>query len=91
MKIFKLKNENKFVVENEEIIGELIFSYIDRDNISLDSIRISQEFRGKNLGVLIFKEFIKFVRENNLTVTPICSYAKKIFNKNLDQYKDILK
>lgn len=91
MIISQVQNENKFIIEDNKIIGELIYSYVNRDKVTLDSTWIDEDYRGNHLGAKLLDEFISFVRESNLTVIPVCSFSKKIFSENPEKYKDILK
>lgn len=47
------------------------------------------EFRGKGIASLMVKEAIKFAKENNLKIRPVCSYAIDYFRKH-PEVRDIL-
>lgn len=91
MEILHDQNKNRFYLKDSEEIGYLVYSYMDRNKISLDSTWIEEEYRGENLGSLLVEALVTFSRENNIKIVPVCSFAKKIFNENLSEYKDVLK
>jgi|GEM_PF-4153618 len=77
--------ENKYIlvkVGNE--IGYLKYSKDEYDNYIIESIFISEEYRGKSYAKIIFDEFINKVEKENKKVIPVCSYAQKQFEKRED-------
>ncbi len=76
------------IVEDKECFADYRYRKDNENIIVLYHTFVPDEFRGKGIAGALFDEVIKFVEDNNLKVTPICSYAAKIFEK--DQYSKYL-
>ena len=83
--------DNMFYIENEEsqIVAKITFYYEKENVIAIDHTLVNKELRGQNIAGELLKKVVSFVRENNLLVIPICSYAVVKLTRN-DEYKDIL-
>ena len=75
--------------ENRIQAGRMTYSWISNDQISIDHTEVQDAFSGKGVGKMLVLEAVKFAREKNLTIIPLCSFAESVFNKN-DDLSDVL-
>lgn len=85
------KGKNKFYVGNNEndFLAQITYVYKEESVILIDHTFVSIELRGKSIAALLLAEVVKFARQENLKVIPVCSYAVAKLTRN-DEYKDIL-
>lgn len=85
------KGEKGFfkVTDNGENAGRMTYSWAGSDKIIIDHTEVNPEFRGKNIGEDMVMEAVKFAREKQIKIMPLCPFAKSVFDKNQD-IKDVL-
>lgn len=61
----------------------------ESDNVlSIDSIVVSPDYRGRGIGGFILDAFVKDAQANNQLILPRCTFAKAAFLKRPD-YQEI--
>ncbi len=75
------KNNLILLKENQEI-GYLIYKTDEEGDYIIQSIIIEENYRGKGYAKDLFNKFIEKASKENKKIIPICSYAKKQFEKN---------
>lgn len=92
MKIKHTKTERggEFVIdENGNRAAEMTYTKSGENKITFDHTFVDKEFRGEGIGKDLIAEGIKYARENNLKVDPLCPFAKSEIDKN-ESYADVL-
>ncbi|WP_319205358.1 GNAT family N-acetyltransferase [uncultured Ilyobacter sp.] len=87
-----LHNENKkmFYIEKDGlIIAELTYVYGGEGKIAINHTYVEPEYRGDGLAQKLAVESIKYARENNFKIIPVCSFAVTFFRKH-EEYADVL-
>ncbi|MBN2639961.1 MAG: N-acetyltransferase [Bacteroidales bacterium] len=76
-------NKGRFVLyEDNTQAGEVTF-YSDGENkIVLDHTGVDQQFGGKGYAKQLVMKVVEYARENNLKIVPVCSYAKRVFDRD---------
>ncbi|HNV52336.1 MAG TPA: GNAT family N-acetyltransferase [Tenuifilaceae bacterium] len=83
------KSKNLIFIEVDgEIAAEMNIFFGDSDRIIIEHTLVSPKFNGKGLGKLMVAKAVEYARENGIKITPICEYAKSIFDKTPD-YTDV--
>jgi len=54
---------------------------IEGGDMKILSTYTPEEFRGRGLAAILMEEAIKYAKENNLRIVPVCSYAKYYLEK----------
>lgn len=93
MKVIHENNpkEGLFMIkENNQPVAEMSYVWSGTDNFVIDHTAVLQNYRGQGLGKQMLASAIQFARDNNLTIIPLCPFAKSEFNKN-QSYNDVLK
>jgi uncharacterized protein len=80
----------EFVIEeNGNRAAEMTYTKAGENKISIDHTFVEHDFRGEGIAKDLVAEGVKFARENNLKIIPLCPYAKAAINKT-PEYKDVL-
>ena len=83
------KSKNLIFIEVDgEIAAEMNIFFDDSDRIIIEHTLVNPKFNGKGLGKLMVAKAVEYARENGIKITPICEYAKSIFDKTPD-YTDV--
>lgn len=84
------QEENRFFVETDgEKLAEITYKNSGEKQITIDHTYVSEKLRGQKVGNALVEKVVEFARQENLRITPECSFAKKEFDKN-KHYEDVL-
>lgn len=85
-----IKNENDITLSiNGQFAGKLTLVKQDASTYKIPLVYVDPAFRGQKLGSVLMEEVVKWARQNNYKLVPVCPYAAHEFSKNL-KYKDVL-
>ncbi len=93
MEIKHEENERKgafFVERDGERLAEMTYSKAGKSRIIIDHTEVDDSLRGEGIGKQLVEKGVNFARENELTVLPLCPFAKAIIDKT-PEYQDVLK
>lgn len=62
--------------------------YIDAENISITHTFVSEKLRGQGIALQLLEKVVKYAKEKNKKIIPVCSYAAKKLRE--DKYQDII-
>nr|WP_321224296.1 GNAT family N-acetyltransferase [uncultured Psychroserpens sp.] len=86
----KQNNKGKFsLVDDGQEIGEMTYKYVSKDTIDINHTLIDKAYRGKDLGLLLIEQAVKYLRTNELKAIPSCPYVDKVFREN-SKYSDLI-
>ena len=86
---FRINKDKIELIDNETLVGEIGFSYIDESIISIDHTFVNESYRGQGIASKLMIKAIEYAKENNLKIKPVCSYAVSFLNKNIE-YQNIV-
>lgn len=92
MEIQHLEKNNKglfFVRENGKRLAEMTYSRASDSMIIIDHTEVSETLKGKGVGLQLVMEAVKYARENQQKILPLCPFAKSVFDKN-QKIQDVL-
>lgn len=92
MDITHIDSGNKGIFQakdNDIITGEMTYSWAGTDKIIIDHTEVNPDFSGQGIGKLILMELVKFAREKQIKVLPLCPFAKSVFAKT-EEIRDVL-
>ncbi len=79
-----------FYFENGEgRIAELTYTRAGESKIIIDHTEVSDDYRGKGMGKALVFFAVEFARQYELSVLPLCPYAKSVFRR-YDELQDVL-
>lgn len=71
-----------YILREDKRIAEMTYSKAGSERIIIDHTEVSDEARGEGLGKKLVYEAVKFARENDLIILPLCPFARSVFSKN---------
>lgn len=82
---------NKFYIGDteENPLAQIILTDIEKNIIKIEHTYVYEQLKGKGAGKQLVKKVVEFAISNNKKVVPICSFAKKEFDKN-KEYEYVL-
>lgn len=87
MKILQ-KNDRFYIEDNGVEIAKIVFEYRNESTISAYETYVSTDLRGQGVAQQLLVKLVEFAREKNLKIVPVCSYVKKMFEKD-STYQDV--
>lgn len=80
----------EFVIEeNGNRAAEMTYTKTGENKISIDHTFVEHDFRGEGIAKDLVAEGVKYARENNLKIIPLCPYAKTTIEKT-PEFQDVL-
>lgn len=68
--------QNRFYIENESTeIAEITFIPQNNNTIIIDHTFVDPSLRGQGVAKQLLDEVVRYAREKNLKIIPMCSYA----------------
>lgn len=75
--MFQVEENKTTYILNDEIIGEVNYSYVNKDMVNITHTYVSPLYRGKGIAEKMMEKVFKYIKDNNLKVMCTCSYAEK--------------
>ncbi len=87
----KIQNtRGQFFVEiDNEKLAEMDYT-LSPGILTINHTEVDEKLKGKNVGLQLVDYAAEYARTNNLKIIPLCPFAKKVFDKKRDEYKDVL-
>ena len=92
MEIIQENNEKKGVFkafENNIEAGLMTYSWAGDTKFIIDHTEVNSDFAGKGVGKQLVMKAVDYARANNLKITPLCPFAKSVFDK-VAEIRDVL-
>ena len=87
MEIRHVVNEGLFIFgENGDELAKLTYRK-EGEKLFFESTVVSPELRGQGIAGKLFEAGVKYARENNYKIVPVCSYIVKKFESG--KYDDL--
>lgn len=78
-----------FYIEKEgDIVAELTYTLRDNNIMSLDHTETDPKFEGKGLASSLVEHSVKYAKENNILIDPLCRYAAVQFERH-EEYREV--
>ncbi|PQJ09747.1 GNAT family N-acetyltransferase [Flavipsychrobacter stenotrophus] len=78
-----------FIEADGHEIAAMHYVYSGEKQFIIDHTEVAEAFEGRGLGKQLLNAVVKFARENNFKIIPLCPYAKAVFEKVPD-IRDVL-
>jgi uncharacterized protein len=69
--------------------GVMTYTWAGTDKMIIDHTEVDPKFKGLGIGKKLLMELVKYARENQVKVVPICPFARSVFDKVKD-IRDVL-
>lgn len=81
-------DDNKFLALDGDVkVGSLGYKLKDKV-IYINSTYVDPEYRNRFLGKKLIDQCVSYAREEQLKISPVCSFAVKLFEK-IEKYNDV--
>lgn len=86
----EIETKGSFFIETDgKKLAEMTYSKAGDDKIIIDHTEVSEALKGTGAGKKLVAESVKYARENNIKIIPLCPFAKSVFEKTAE-YSDVL-
>ncbi|MEO6404451.1 MAG: GNAT family N-acetyltransferase [Ferruginibacter sp.] len=86
------EREGEFYMEEEGIkLAIMTYSIADDGLMIINHTEVDDSLRGKKVGYNLVSNAVELAREKNFKILPLCSFAKSVFDKKGDEWKDVLR
>ena len=89
----KQKDDGKkgefYIGEDGHHLAEMTYTWAGEDKLIIDHTSINDALRGQNVGRQLLDRAIIFARERNVSILPLCPFAKSVFDKDAS-IRDVL-
>ncbi|MGB7842772.1 MAG: GNAT family N-acetyltransferase [Salinimicrobium sp.] len=83
------ENKGMFYIEKDgDIVAELTYTLLDNNVMTLDHTKTEPEETGQGLAGKLVEHSVKYARENNFKIDPLCEYAAHQFEKH-EEYQEV--
>lgn len=78
-----VQGENKFYIGNpDNPDAEITFQTTSSDTIIIDHTFTSPSMRGQGIAKQLVLKVTDYAKDNNLKITPLCSYARIVMERD---------
>ncbi len=71
-----------FIEVDGHEIAAMHYVYSGEKQFIIDHTEVAEAFEGRGLGKQLINAVVKFAREKELKIIPLCPYAKAVFGKS---------
>ena len=79
-----------YIEEDNTKLAEMTYSKISPHFVIIDHTLVDPELRGSGAGKALVEASVKWARENEIKIMPLCPFAKAVFEKT-KEWADVLK
>ncbi|NDV46491.1 N-acetyltransferase [Paludibacter sp. 221] len=93
MKIEQRNNEDKGIFlakDGDKIIGEMSYVWSGSDSFIIDHTGVNGKYQNQGVGSKLVNSAVIYARENQLTILPLCPFARAEFDRHPD-YAEVRK
>ncbi|NNC46186.1 MAG: N-acetyltransferase [Winogradskyella sp.] len=69
--------------------AHMTYSMAGADKMIIDHTEVADELRGQGVGEKLVERSVKYARERDIKILPLCAFANAVFKKT-DSYNDVL-
>lgn len=69
--------------------AKMTFVFAGPNKIIIDHTEVNEGYNGKGFGKKMVTKAVKYAREKDIKIVPLCPFAKKVFDKN-PEFNDVL-
>ncbi len=78
-----------YIEQSGERLAVMTYSKAGTDRIIIDHTEVSDELRGQGAGKKMVEAAVAYVRAKQISIVPLCPFARSVFNKH-PELKDVL-
>lgn len=78
-----------FIEEDGKWIAEMTYTREGQRKMVIDHTAVAKDLKGKGVAKAMVRSAVKFARNKNLLIKPVCPFVKKVLESS-EEYEDIL-
>ena len=83
------EHRGKFFIENEgKRVAQIVYAKGGDKTIIIEHTEVDESLRGKKIGYDLVQKTVEYARAEGLKVSPVCQFAKAVFDRHPD-YADV--
>lgn len=84
------EDSGKFqIMDGQNTAGQIFYSWLGKDRIVINHTEVEPAYNGQGIGKQLVYQVVEFAREKQINVVPLCTFAKRIFEKS-EEIRDVL-
>lgn len=85
------KKEGIFYVEKDgKHLATMGYQHSGDHEITIDHTEVDPSLNGQGVGHELIEAAVSYLRKNNMKAVATCPFVKSVFEKNQQEYKDII-
>lgn len=76
-------------IDGEKQAGKMTYTWAGEKKLIIDHTEVDPAYKGQGVGKELVYAGVEFARKNQITIIPLCPFAKALFQKD-DSIKDVL-
>ncbi|MFM2363114.1 MAG: hypothetical protein RLZZ316_2016 [Bacteroidota bacterium] len=86
----KINGKGMFYVGIDgNILAEMTYTMPAETKMIIDHTEVDESLAGKSVGMQLLNTAVDYARKNNITIIPLCPFAKAMFDKK-PELRDVL-
>src|SRR4051812_11255152 len=78
-----------YVGQNGAILAEMVYTMTTPTKMTIEHTEVDDSLGGKGVGKQLVFTAVEYARTHNLKIVPLCSFAKSVFDKEVE-WHDVL-
>ena len=78
-----------FVEQDGKQVAEMTYVWAGVERFIIDHTEVGQELKGQQAGKQLVAQAVKYAREKQVKIMPLCPFAHAVMMKNAD-YQDVI-
>ena len=78
-----------FIEQDGEWVAEMTYVKSGENEITIDHTEVDGSLQDKGIGKDLVEAGVKYARENNLKIVPVCPFVKKVIDET-PEFQDVL-
>lgn len=85
------RTEGYFVAKDgDKELGRMYYSWAGIDKFIINHTEVKPEARGTGAGNFLVESAVKYARDNNFKIVPLCPFANAMFKRHKNEWKDVV-
>ncbi|HLO90003.1 MAG TPA: GNAT family N-acetyltransferase [Lentimicrobium sp.] len=78
-----------FIQEDDDVLADINWLVNDDDNYVINHTSVSEKLSGQGIGIKLLDAVVDMARDKNKKVIAGCEFAKVMFKRHEEKYKDV--
>lgn len=73
-----------FIADSEDVVAQIVYTKNGNNTLVIEHTEVERELRGNDIGYELVHRIVEYALENGMRISPVCPFAKAVFDKNPD-------